>query len=409
MEYISAPTIYSTRNYDNVESSIFKVQNLSGSFLSKISVWKGSFTCATTIPVTLSGLQTIDNVSLSVGDTVIVKDQIDQIENGIYIVSENEWTRDNSLEVGSVMDNIGCYAINGTTNRTIIFVCISTGIVGTDILTFNATSGQFNGNAFSGGDVYSVQYNDSGTFMGQTNFTYGYASDDALTAHTIHTNEIETTIDDTFYVNDTFFNPTITVSEDGLITNAVSNPIVQGQEGDVQYNNNGQFAGENIFNYYGNVLTVQDVDVSLLVIIDNYSFPVNGVVPGSYINSNITVDDTGYVTIASNGSGYSNSLQYNNSGTITGTNDILLSGTNITCSLATLGITNSGTATFVNGVVTVSHTSVNTNYAIFVNSINNAVITNKTLNSFRVTSYDSAGDIINTDVSQFDWFQVYYV
>ena len=164
-----------------------------------------------------------------------------------------------------------------------------------------------------------------------------------------------------------------------------------------------------IFNYYGNVLTVQDVDVSLLVIIDNYSFPVNGVVPGSYINSNITVDDTGYVTIAANGSGYSNSLQYNNSGTIAGTNDILLSGTNITCSLATLGITNYGTTTFVNGVVTVSHISINTNYAIFVNSINNAVVTNKTLNSFRVTSYDSAGDIINTDVSQFDWFQVYYV
>lgn len=409
MEYISAPTIFSTRNYDNVESSIFKVQNLSGSFLSKISVWKGSFTCATTIPITLSGLQEIDNVSLSIGDTVIVKDQVDQIENGIYVVSENEWTRDNSLGAGSVMNNIGCYAINGTTNRTIIFVCTSSGIVGTDILTFVATSGQYNGDAFSGGDVYSIQYNDSGTFMGQANFTYGYASDDSLTVHTIHTNELETTIDDTFNSNETFFNPTITVSEDGLITNAVSNPIVQGQEGDVQYNDNGQFAGENIFNYFGNVLTVPDIDVGLLTITDNYSFPVNGVIPGSYINSDIIVDASGYVTSASNGSGYSNSLQYNNGGTIAGTNDILLTGSNITCSLATLGITNSGTASFINGVVTISHVSVNTNYAIFVNAINNAVVTNKTLNSFRVTSYDSAGDIINTDVSQFDWFQVYYV
>lgn len=48
---------------------------------------------ATSGPVSLSGLQTVDGISLSEGDRVLVKDQADALENGIYDASEGDWVR----------------------------------------------------------------------------------------------------------------------------------------------------------------------------------------------------------------------------------------------------------------------------------------------------------------------------
>lgn len=48
---------------------------------------------ATTANITLSGLQTIDGVSVVANDRVLVKDQTDGTENGIYNVSSGNWER----------------------------------------------------------------------------------------------------------------------------------------------------------------------------------------------------------------------------------------------------------------------------------------------------------------------------
>jgi hypothetical protein len=48
---------------------------------------------ATTGNITLYGLQTIDGVAVEVGDRVLVKDQADQTQNGIYTASEGQWFR----------------------------------------------------------------------------------------------------------------------------------------------------------------------------------------------------------------------------------------------------------------------------------------------------------------------------
>jgi len=49
--------------------------------------------CATTATITLSGLQTIDTISVSAGDRVLVKNQSSGVQNGIYIVASGAWTR----------------------------------------------------------------------------------------------------------------------------------------------------------------------------------------------------------------------------------------------------------------------------------------------------------------------------
>ena len=54
--------------------------------------WKNPVTAATTTNITLSGLQTVDTVSLVAGNTVLVKNQTDNTKNGIYTVSAGAWT-----------------------------------------------------------------------------------------------------------------------------------------------------------------------------------------------------------------------------------------------------------------------------------------------------------------------------
>lgn len=69
--------------------------------------WKQPARVATSSPITLSGLQTIDDVTVVNGDRVLVKNQADGTQNGIYVVSTGAWTRasdaDTSLEVSSQM------------------------------------------------------------------------------------------------------------------------------------------------------------------------------------------------------------------------------------------------------------------------------------------------------------------
>jgi hypothetical protein len=48
---------------------------------------------ATTAPITLSGLQTVDGVALVAGDRALVKDQSNTAQNGIYVVGAGSWQR----------------------------------------------------------------------------------------------------------------------------------------------------------------------------------------------------------------------------------------------------------------------------------------------------------------------------
>jgi hypothetical protein len=62
---------------------------------------KPSVRVATTANITLSGTQTIDDVVLVAGDRVLVKNQTDAEDNGIYVVAAGSWPRAADANVSS--------------------------------------------------------------------------------------------------------------------------------------------------------------------------------------------------------------------------------------------------------------------------------------------------------------------
>lgn len=75
--------------------------------------WKPPANAATTTNITLSGLQTIDTVSLVAGNTVLVKNQSTLSENGIYTVSSGPWSRAQSANTWSEYEGAIIYVESG--------------------------------------------------------------------------------------------------------------------------------------------------------------------------------------------------------------------------------------------------------------------------------------------------------
>lgn len=80
---------------------------------------KDSVRVATTASITLSGTQTIDGVSVVADDRVLVKNQTDASENGIYVCAAGAWTRaedaDNS-PTGEVTSGMFTFVEEGSSN-----------------------------------------------------------------------------------------------------------------------------------------------------------------------------------------------------------------------------------------------------------------------------------------------------
>ncbi|MDG0792763.1 hypothetical protein OMP38_19210 [Cohnella ginsengisoli] len=93
---------------------------------------------------TLSGLQTVDGVSLAAGDRVLVKDQTTGSQNGIYVAASGAWARaadaDASVKLAA---GVSLYVREGTINAGKSFVLSNAGALtlGTTALTFAQLSG----------------------------------------------------------------------------------------------------------------------------------------------------------------------------------------------------------------------------------------------------------------------------
>ena len=96
---------------------------------------------ATTANITLSGAQTIDGVAVVADDRVLVKDQTDQTENGIYDASATAWTRAKDFDgARDVVKGTQVLVTSGTTAAGIQYQLTTTNpiTIDTSNLTFEA-------------------------------------------------------------------------------------------------------------------------------------------------------------------------------------------------------------------------------------------------------------------------------
>jgi hypothetical protein len=105
---------------------------------------KASCRAATTANITLSATQTIDGVSLSIGDRVLVKNQSTASENGIWVVASSTWARSSDADTSAkVSSGMFTFIEEGTVNDNAGFVLITDNPItlGTTALTFVQFSG----------------------------------------------------------------------------------------------------------------------------------------------------------------------------------------------------------------------------------------------------------------------------
>lgn len=100
---------------------------------------------ATISNITLSGLQTIDGIVLVADDRVLVREQTDQTENGIYLASETAWTRADDFDGARDIVKGTLVSVTGGSNYAQVTFRVTTNnpiVIGTSNIVFataNAT------------------------------------------------------------------------------------------------------------------------------------------------------------------------------------------------------------------------------------------------------------------------------
>lgn len=105
--------------------------------------WKDPVRATTTAPVALSGAAAaidVDGVTLNDGDRVLVRLNVDGVENGVYIYdSGGAWTRSSDFSAGEEASNFVTLVEEGTVFAQKSFVCTndpSSDVIGTNALVF---------------------------------------------------------------------------------------------------------------------------------------------------------------------------------------------------------------------------------------------------------------------------------
>jgi hypothetical protein len=151
---------------------------------------KASVKVASTANITtLSGLLTIDGVTLVAGDRVLVKNQTTTSQNGIYVAASTAWSRSADFNDWSEVPNAFVFVEEGSTQADTGWVCTSNqgGTINTTAVTWAQFSGAgtylagngltLTGNTFAVGGTAnritttSTTVDIASTYVGQTSIT----------------------------------------------------------------------------------------------------------------------------------------------------------------------------------------------------------------------------------------------
>jgi phage-related tail fiber protein len=97
----------------------------------------------TTSAITLSGVQTIDGVSIVAGDRVLVKDQASALTNGIYVCASGAWARALDADVSAeVISGMTVFVSEGTISADKQYSLLTNApiVLNTTALTFGQTA-----------------------------------------------------------------------------------------------------------------------------------------------------------------------------------------------------------------------------------------------------------------------------
>ncbi|MDN6856724.1 phage tail protein [Pseudomonas sp. CAN2814] len=164
---IDPSVVLATREY--VDSAIVSAMN-------RLDC-KQSVRVATTASITLSGLQTLDGIVLVAGDRVLVKNQSNAADNGIYVAATNAWKRSTDADENSeVTPGLTVVVESGTSQADSIWQLVTDGaiVLGTTALAFqNITNGlaRLASPAFTGNPTAPTQdVSDNDTSLATTAF-----------------------------------------------------------------------------------------------------------------------------------------------------------------------------------------------------------------------------------------------
>lgn len=138
--------------------------------------WKQPVLCATTANITLSGLQTLDGVTVVAGDRVLVKNQSTASQNGIYLASASAWSRAPDADVWTDLISALAFVETGTTLAGSAWYCSAQpgGTLGTTAVNWSNFSVAATYTAGTGLTLSSYQFSITNT--GVTAGAYGSAS-----------------------------------------------------------------------------------------------------------------------------------------------------------------------------------------------------------------------------------------
>lgn len=157
------PLIPSDSNNSKITVQSLKPKNTIGNY----TTWKLPVRVTTSTNIVLNGLQIINSIQIQNGDRILVKDQINSVENGIYNCSSDNWYRSTDLINGSSAANISIFDNNSQT----MFICVNE--IGNDTIGINdIVFIEYTSGGTPGGLTGQVQFNNNGSFDGSQYFEY---------------------------------------------------------------------------------------------------------------------------------------------------------------------------------------------------------------------------------------------
>ena len=130
----------------------------------------------TTVNISLSGLQTIDGYTTLAGDRVLVKNQTNQTQNGIYVAATGAWSRSTDANTYASLVSAFTFIQNGATQQNSGWACTipTSGTLGVTNITWSqlASASAY----FAGTGLNLASYTFSIANTGVSAASYGTAS-----------------------------------------------------------------------------------------------------------------------------------------------------------------------------------------------------------------------------------------